>query len=95
MFDLVLKGGRVHDGLGGPEQLADVGVSDGRIAAVASDLGTDAALVIDAAGRVVTPGFVDVHTHYDGQATWDPLLDPSSSHGVTPARSAQERMPAR
>jgi N-acyl-D-aspartate/D-glutamate deacylase len=83
MFDLIIRGGTVVDGTGSPGVTADVGVRDGRIAAVGADLGAEAADVIDAAGAIVTPGFVDVHTHYDGQATWDDLLEPTSNHGVT------------
>ena len=83
MFDLIIRGGRVHDGLGSPERIADVGVRDGVIVAVEPHLTGEATEVIDAAGRLVTPGFVDIHTHYDGQATWDELLEPSTSHGVT------------
>ena len=83
MFDLIIRGGTVVDGTGSPGVTADVGVRDGRIAAVGADLGAEAADVIDAAGAIVTPGFVDIHTHYDGQATWDSRLQPSSWHGVT------------
>ena len=81
-FDLILRGGTVHDGLGSPARVADVAVKDGRIAAIGSVAGT-AAEEIDARGLLVTPGFVDVHTHYDGQATWSQRLQPSSGHGVT------------
>jgi N-acyl-D-amino-acid deacylase len=85
-FDLIIAGGRVLDGTGSPERLVDVGVADGIIVAVASGLaglaGT-ATEVIDATGRLVTPGFVDLHTHFDGQVTWDELLDPVTGHGVT------------
>ena len=81
-FDLILRGGTVHDGLGSPARVADVAVKDGRIAAIGSVAGT-AVEEIDARGLLVTPGFVDVHTHYDGQATWSQRLQPSSGHGVT------------
>jgi N-acyl-D-aspartate/D-glutamate deacylase len=89
MFDLKITGGTVVDGTGGDRFLADVGVQDGRIVEVrrrdASGPGLegDAAHTIDATGRLVTPGFVDIHTHYDGQVSWDDTLEPSSLHGVT------------
>jgi N-acyl-D-aspartate/D-glutamate deacylase len=85
MLDLVIRGGRVIDGTGAPATSADVGIRDGRIAAVgpAGRLGERGAREIDARGLLVTPGWVDVHTHYDGQVTWDPLLTPSCWHGVT------------
>ncbi len=82
MFDLVIRNGTVIDGSGAARRVADVAVQDGRIAAVGARLGP-ARREIDAAGLLVTPGFVDIHTHYDGQATWDPFLTPSSWHGVT------------
>jgi N-acyl-D-aspartate/D-glutamate deacylase len=81
-YDLVLRGGMVFDGTGAPGVVADVGVKDGLIAAVGPDLAAGAE-EIDARGRIVTPGFVDIHTHYDGQATWGARMDPSSGHGVT------------
>ena len=81
-FDLIIRGGTVHDGLGGAPRVADVAVKDGRIAAI-GDVSGSALEEIDARGRIVTPGFVDVHTHYDGQATWEHRLAPSSGHGVT------------
>jgi N-acyl-D-amino-acid deacylase len=87
MHDLVIRGGYVVDGTGRAGRLADVAVSDGVIVSVVdADSGGDigaAHRVVDATGRLVTPGWVDVHTHYDGQATWDPFLTPSSWHGVT------------
>src|SRR6056300_620964 len=83
-FDLVLRGGTVADGTGAALREGDVAVKDGRIAAVGGRLGPGAE-EIDARGLLVTPGFVDVHTHYDGQATWDDRLTPSSNHGVTTA----------
>src|ERR1700750_1626028 len=82
MFDLVIRNGTVIDGSAAPRKVADVAVQDGRIAAVGPKLGL-ARREIDAAGLLVTPGFVAIHTHYAGQATWDPFLTPSSWHGVT------------
>ena len=81
-FDLVIRSGTVADGTGAPLREADVAISAGRIAAVGEVAGTGLE-EIDAAGLLVTPGFVDIHTHYDGQVTWEERLQPSSSHGVT------------
>ncbi len=81
-FDLIIRGGTIHDGTGAAGRVGDVAVKDGRIAAVGEVAG-DGAAEIDAAGLLVTPGFVDVHTHYDGQVTWESRLSPSSGHGVT------------
>lgn len=81
-FDLVVRGGTVVDGTGAAAFEADVGVKDGRIAAVGRIAGAGAEEV-DARGQMVIPGFVDIHTHYDGQATWDQRMQPSSWHGVT------------
>ncbi|HOB92634.1 MAG TPA: amidohydrolase family protein [Aquabacterium sp.] len=81
-YDLIIRGGSLHDGLGSPARTADVAIKDGCVAAIGTVTGT-AAETIDATGLLVTPGFVDVHTHYDGQATWSQRLQPSSSHGVT------------
>ncbi len=89
MFDLKITGGTVVDGTGVDRYRADIGVKDGRIVEVRRRNGDDAGLegdaaqTIDATGRVVTPGFVDIHTHYDGQVSWDETLEPSSLHGVT------------
>ncbi len=82
MYDLVIRGGTVVDGTGAPPFAGDVAIQDGRIAAVGSvtEAGREE---IDASGLLVTPGFVDIHTHYDGQATWDPILAPTAWHGVT------------
>ncbi|HKK50316.1 MAG TPA: amidohydrolase family protein, partial [Myxococcota bacterium] len=85
MADLLIRNARLVDGTGAPARDADVRVEGDRIAEIA-DAGTIAEVrgeVLDADGRLLTPGFVDVHTHYDGQATWDPMLAPSSWHGVT------------
>ena len=81
-YDLVIRGGRIVDGSGGAPFDGDVAVKDGRIVEVGAVLGRGAE-EIDAAGRIVTPGFVDIHTHYDGQATWDAHMQPSAWHGVT------------
>jgi len=84
MHDLIIRGGNVVDGSGSLARISDVAVDDGIVTAVENDAGP-AKREIDARGLLVTPGFVDVHTHYDGQATWDPYLTPSSWHGVTTA----------
>ncbi|HEV7757659.1 MAG TPA: amidohydrolase family protein, partial [Acidimicrobiales bacterium] len=83
MFDLLIQGGLVVDGTGVPGRLSDVGISDGRVAAMGRLRGERAQQVIDAEGLVVAPGIVDAHTHYDPQITWDGLCDTSSLHGVT------------
>ena len=82
MFDLIIRNGTVIDGTGRERFVADVAVKDGRIVEIGSVSGP-AEKEIDAGGKLVTPGWVDIHTHYDGQATWDPILAPSSWHGVT------------
>ena len=82
MYDLIIRGGDVVDGSGGPAYRADVAINGDQIIAIGQDLGS-ARNEIDAAGKYVTPGFVDIHTHYDGQATWDQEMAPSSWHGVT------------
>ncbi|MBN8896617.1 MAG: amidohydrolase family protein, partial [Rhodospirillales bacterium] len=82
-YDLVIRGGTLVDGTGAPPQEADLGITAGRIAAI-GPLGRGAE-EIDAKGKLVTPGFVDIHTHYDAQAIWDDHLAPSSWHGVTTA----------
>jgi N-acyl-D-aspartate/D-glutamate deacylase len=83
-LDLVVRGGLVMDGLGGTPMKADVGVLDGRIVEI-GDIHARGNEEIDARGKIVTPGFVDIHTHYDGQVMWSPRLTPSSWHGVTTA----------
>jgi N-acyl-D-aspartate/D-glutamate deacylase len=82
MHDIVIRGGTIVDGTGRPAFTGDVAIDGERIAEVGGKSGPGRR-VIDADGLLVTPGWVDVHTHYDGQATWDPILAPSSWHGVT------------
>lgn len=82
-YDLIIRGGTVVDGSGAPARRADVGIRDGVIARLDPGPDATATRVVDATGRLVTPGFVDVHTHYDGQATWDSTLRPSSNLGAT------------
>ncbi|MCU1393935.1 MAG: amidohydrolase [Ilumatobacteraceae bacterium] len=81
-FDVVIRSGTVVDGTGAPARTADVAIADGVVVEVGQVSGRGSR-EIDADGALVTPGFVDVHTHYDGQATWDSRLQPSSDHGVT------------
>ena len=83
MFDLKIINGTIVDGTGSPSYVGDIAIKDGVIVEIGSAVGGDARETIDATGLIVSPGFVDIHTHYDGQATWDPVLDPSASHGVT------------
>ena len=82
MFDVVIRGGTIADGTGRPVFKGDVAIRAGRIVEVGDVAGTGAK-EIDAAGLLVCPGFIDTHTHFDGQVTWDPHLSPSSWHGVT------------
>jgi len=83
MHDLVIRGGTVVDGTGTAARTADIAVDGGRISSVGTCGDESATRTVDADGLLVTPGFVDIHTHYDGQATWDEVLAPSSWHGVT------------
>ena len=83
MFDLKIINGTIVDGTGAALRQGDIAIRDGVIVEIGSSVEGDATELIDATGLVVAPGFVDIHTHYDGQATWDPVLDPSASHGVT------------
>lgn len=82
MLDIRITGGTIVDGTGGPSYVGDVGIKDGTIVAV-GHVTEEASETIDAAGALVTPGWVDVHTHYDGQVTWDDVLEPSAANGVT------------
>ena len=84
MNDLVIRGATVVDGLGNDPRRADVAVKDGRIAAI-GEIKDAGARTIDAGGLTLSPGIVDVHTHYDAQVTWDATLSPSPSLGVTTA----------
>jgi len=82
MLDVVIRGGKIVDGTGAKARKGDLGIRDGRIVAIGK-VDEEARETIDATGKVVTPGFVDVHTHYDAQAFWDGTLSPSPYHGVT------------
>jgi N-acyl-D-amino-acid deacylase len=82
-YDLIIRNGTIVDGLGGEPYVGDVAVRDSVIAAVGTVNGSSAKREIDATGLLITPGFVDLHTHYDGQSIWSERLTPSSAHGVT------------
>ena len=81
-YDLIIRGGTIIDGSGNEPFEGDIGVRDGRIVKVGKVEGAGKR-TIDAEGKLVTPGFVDIHTHFDGQATWEKRMEPSSGHGVT------------
>ena len=82
MFDLIIKNGSIYDGKGSKPYQADIAILNEKIVEI-GDIKGEGKKVIDAEGKIVTPGFVDIHTHYDGQVTWDPYLRPSTYHGVT------------
>jgi N-acyl-D-aspartate/D-glutamate deacylase len=82
MLDIRIDGGRIVDGTGAPGRIGSIGIRGDKIVAI-GEVAEPAKRVIDAAGKVVAPGFVDIHTHYDAQVFWDPTLSPSSNHGVT------------
>ena len=82
MYDLIIKNGLIYDGKGSEPFEADIGISEDKIVAIGK-IEENSIETIDAKGKIVTPGFVDIHTHYDGQVTWDPYLRPSTYHGVT------------
>src|ERR1700722_17249143 len=86
MLDVIIRGGDVIDGTGAPRRKADVGILGDRVVKIGM-ITDEAPIVIDATGKVVTPGFVDVHTHYDAQVFWEGALTPSPLHGVTTALS--------
>ncbi len=82
MFEMIIRNGTIIDGTGRERYEADIGINNGKIVKIGKIKETSD-IIIDAKNKLVTPGWVDVHTHYDGQATWDPILAPSSWHGVT------------
>ena len=82
MYDLIIKNGQIVDGTGSPAYAGDLAIKDGVIAAV-GDVAGEAKETIDAQGALVTPGWVDTHSHMDGQATWDPFCSPANHHGIT------------
>ena len=82
MHDIMIRGGLVYDGLNPVPQQLDIAIKDGLIQAMAANLTADAKVVISADGAIVAPAWVDIHTHYDGQVTWDSEMNPSASHGV-------------
>jgi len=83
-YDLIIQNGMLYDGSGADPYKADIGVKDGLIAEIGT-ISVEAAKVVDADGHIVTPGFIDIHTHYDGQVSWDENFEPSVNHGVTTA----------
>lgn len=83
MYDIIIRNGTIVDGSGSPAFKGDVAIQNGAIAEVAESIGAEAEREVDATGQIVTPGFVDIHTHYDAQATWDPFVTPSGWHGCT------------
>ena len=83
MLDVIIKGGKIVDGLGDEPFVGDIGIKDGVIAELGGNISSASDKTINADGAIVTPGFVDIHTHFDGQVTWDDKMDPSFSHGVT------------
>ena len=94
MYDLIIRGADICDGTGTPPVHGDIAMSDGRIAAIGSVSGA-ARRTIDADGLVAAPGFIDVHTHYDCQVSWDPALTPSSWHGITSVVMGTAASPSR
>ena len=83
MYDVIIKGGTIVDGLGGKPFVGDIAFRDGKISEIGASITATAKETLDAEGKIVTPGWVDVHTHYDGQVSWDTELAPSSHNGAT------------
>ena len=85
MYDLKIENANLVDGNGGAARAVTIAIKDGKIVAIEESIAETAERTIDAKGNLVTPGFIDVHTHYDGQVSWDEELQPSVNHGVTTA----------
>lgn len=84
-YDVIIKGGKLIDGTGTPRKVTDIGIRDGKVAKVGGLRDATATRIVDATGRIVAPGVIDVHTHYDGAIFWDPYCTPSGYHGMTTA----------
>ena len=85
-FDIIIKNGTIYDGSGRNSYVSDIFINDSKIVKIDKSSNNDTAKeIINAENKIVTPGFVDIHTHYDGQATWDNYISPSSWYGVTTA----------
>ena len=98
MLDTLINGGTIINGRGGERFVGDVGIKDGIITEIGSEISSAAKHVVDADGAIITPGFVDIHTHFDGQVSWDDKMDPSFScllyTSPSPRDRTRSRMPS-